>query len=328
MIKKVRAFIKTHQLIRPGDALLVGVSGGADSVALLAVLRALRSELGLRALGAVHVNHQLRRGAEADQRFVERLCEGWNIPCLALRVRVGRGASVEEKARDLRYEVFSRAAARVGADAVVLGHHRDDLAETVLMHLIRGTGLLGLQGIRPRRRLHGCSLIRPLLDVGRDEIERFLTAQKLSWREDPSNRQTAFLRNRIRQDLLPLLARDYNPNVRDLLAGLAETTACDYDFLQQEAEAAFQRAVVVSTRPGVVLAVPKLLRLHPSVRRMVLRLAVQQVKGDLNRLTFAHMRELEDLLAAAGPGVPEVSLPGGLCVTRRGQEVHARVRKA
>ena len=230
MRDQVLHYIRERQLLKPGDRVAVAVSGGADSVALLRVLLELRAALGLVLLVA-HFNHQLRGDeSDADERFVEDLARHHELPFLAGRADVREHAtshklSLEHAARELRYEWLTRLAHEQRFDAIATAHNSDDQAETVLMKFLRGAGTRGLAGIHAVHTGHGSRIIRPLLETPRREIERYLNALNQPWREDHSNLDTQHTRNRIRHELLPLLERDYNPNLRQLLSETADISA-------------------------------------------------------------------------------------------------------
>ena len=213
-VEKVFGTIRRHAMLAGGETVLVGVSGGADSVALLHALLALRPRLGLT-LHVLHVNHGLRPEADSEAAFVEDRGLRWGVPIIVERVHVvaEAGESLEAWARRQRYAAFSKWARAVGASRVALGHTADDQAETVLMRLLEGAGPRGLTGIPPVRGRY----IRPLIEVRRREIEAELERAGLTWVEDPSNRDPKFLRNRIRHDLLPFLAAAYNPQIVEAL---------------------------------------------------------------------------------------------------------------
>ncbi|PYM07965.1 MAG: tRNA lysidine(34) synthetase TilS [Candidatus Rokuibacteriota bacterium] len=231
MIDAVRDTIRRHAMLAGGEAVLVAVSGGADSVALLYALQALGAELRLT-LSVVHLDHGLRAESADDGAFVEALARARSLPVSVERITVAPGGSLEARAREARYAALRRHAARVGAERVALGHTADDQAETVLMRLIEGAGPRGLRGIPPVRGI----FIRPLIETRRAEIVDALQRAGLAWREDPSNRDPKLLRNRIRHELLPQLAASYNPAIvaalnraaaltRDLLAHLTAQAA-------------------------------------------------------------------------------------------------------
>lgn len=313
LINKVRRTIRQYQLIRPGDTIMIGVSGGPDSVALLHVLHQLRHELGLK-LSVAHVNHQLRRGADADQRFVQRLCDSLQVSCSTVKVHVRNPhtkGSLEDIAREKRFNGLIRLAKQKKAEAIALAHHQDDLAETVLMRILRGSGLLGLQGILPKRKIKDFPVIRPFIDIKREEIEHFLKIRKLKFRTDPTNKQTRFFRNKIRLELLPLLKKKYNPNINAVLAHLANNVTVDYDYLNCEGQRLLKKLVKKPALKGRVrFPLAPFARLHPSSQRMMLRLAFQQLKGHMKGLTLTHWQEIEDLIKNRPTG-SIVHLPAG-----------------
>lgn len=227
LFSRVEAALQKYKMLIPGERILVACSGGADSVALFHLLRELAPRLGIR-LSLLHFDHALRRGSERDCEFVEGLARNFGIPFYSGRRRSRRGIyktglSPEEEARKNRYEFFERVVKKTRIRKIALGHHWDDQAETVLMRLIQGTGLRGLQGIRPVVKVKRITLIRPLIEIRRDEIREFLKKCSIPHREDGTNQSQRFLRNRIRHRLLPLLEKEFNPQIRQSLCRLAET---------------------------------------------------------------------------------------------------------
>ncbi|MCC6759004.1 MAG: tRNA lysidine(34) synthetase TilS [Candidatus Omnitrophica bacterium] len=314
-VKKALQTILKHQLIRPGDKILVGVSGGADSIALLHALGQLRSRVGFQ-VHAAHINHHLRKGADADQRFVEKFCASLNLPCttknLELNKRIKQGGSVEEIAREERFKALIMIAKKNNCNALALAHHRDDLAETVLLRILRGTGLQGLQAILPKRMINGSLFIRPLIDANRKEIEGHLKKQNIKFRTDLTNKQTHFFRNKVRRDLLPFLQKEYQNNIQEVLCNLAVTAGEDYEYLRQETLKIFPKLIVKKTSAGsMALDLKKLQALSNAMKRMVLRSAVEHVKGDTLALTLAHLNELGELISKRPTGAI-VNLPHGV----------------
>ena len=227
LISRVETTLEKHPMVRRGDRILVACSGGPDSVALFHVLRMLEPRYSLK-LGLLHFDHALRPGSAADLKFVRDLAASFRVPFYGERrkgdlARLGKNLSPEEAARNARYDFFERTARKSRFKKVALAHQRDDQAETLLMRVIQGTGLRGLQGIRPVVRKGGLVFIRPLLEIGREEILPFLKKNRFRFRIDPTNRSTRFLRNRLRRRLLPLMEREFNPRVREALSRLAET---------------------------------------------------------------------------------------------------------
>jgi tRNA(Ile)-lysidine synthase len=308
----VHQVIASRQLLRKGATVLVGVSAGPDSVALLHVLWQLRYKLGIKIMAA-HFNHRLRKEASADEEFVRNLSARLKVPFVCGRAS-GNGpkGSVEDWARRQRLDFMVHAAGQQNARAVALAHTRDDLAETVLMRMLRGAGLLGLRGILPERKMDGVNFVRPLLAVRKEDIYAYLKSEKLGYRVDRTNLKADFFRNKIRLKLLPLLQKEYNPSIQNVLANLSDSVSADYDFIN-EAGARFYSRIVRSSGGCVRLNQKSLDQAHPAMRRMALRTAFEQVKGDLKGLALEHIFEVEDLLDHR-PSGSIVHLPGGINV--------------
>ena len=312
-LKRVATAISERGL--SGKRLLVAVSGGPDSLALLHGLYRLRGEYGLTLRGA-HLNHKLRGAeSEADAEFAAGTFERLGIPFTVDSVDVAEyrrryKLSLEDAARRVRYSFLSDAAAEHGADAIALGHTADDQAETVLMHIIRGSGLDGLRGMQAldRRTIGGrrVALFRPLLDLSRAETEAYCRALRLTPRIDPSNSSPEFLRNRIRMELVPLLEQ-MNPSMRDALARLARNATQDSDYIREHADAVW-RKVARQVEDGVVrLDAVALGGEHAAIRGRVLRRAIEVAGGEV---TQRHILDMMALLGGA-PG-KRLHLSGGL----------------
>jgi tRNA(Ile)-lysidine synthase len=291
----VRRTIARERLLAGGETVLVGVSGGADSTALLHVLAALAPELGL-ALHVLHVDHGLRRDSARDAEVVRRLAARYGLPVDVATVTVERTGSLEEAARRARHAALEAGADRVGASRIALGHTADDQAETVLMRLLEGTGLRGLAGIRPRRG----RVIRPLLEVRRQAIADLLAAAGLSWIEDPTNRDCRFLRNRVRHQVLPALARqaDRGDLVRPLTRVARQARAA-----VETVEALGRRELdrLGDRQPGaLVLSRSALAALPPPVAAEVLRQGAQDLGGRASWRAWEH-RGLARALALPPP---------------------------
>lgn len=316
ILPQVKETIDEHKLLRKGERVIVGVSGGPDSVVLLYVLNALRYELGIT-LHAAHLNHRLRKDARLDQRFVEKLCERWKLQLTARSLKKSdfkKNGSQEAIARDYRFQFFMDLAKKENAQAIALGHTQDDLAETVLMRVIRGAGLMGMRGILPRRQINGFRFIRPLLDIPRSEIERFLKKEKLPFRLDSSNRDLKFFRNKIRRELIPYLKRRHNPKIKEGLAHLANVLAGDYEYLEGQSKKILTKLLESQSPVAIKLKLPPLQKIHRALQRMIIRLSIERLRGDLHQLNFGHLAEIEDLIQHRPTG-SIVHLPGGLSVS-------------
>lgn len=291
MLNKVSAFIGEYEMIRPGDTVVCAVSGGADSVALLFALYLLRDKLDFT-LQAAHFNHKLRDAeSDRDEAFVRELCYRYDIELHVGSAQIVPGEKgLEAAARDARYAFL-----RTLPGKIATAHTANDNAETVLMHLIRGTGLKGLGAISP---VSG-NVIRPMLTVSRDEVIAFLQSYALSWVEDSSNQSDSFLRNRLRHHVMPLL-RQENPSVLENLSDMA---------LRLREDEAFIQSSVPQTLPDV----PALRRMHPALRRRVLSRYLEA--HGLMDMQCGHILLMEKLVFSSNPSA-SVKLSGGITVAR------------
>jgi tRNA(Ile)-lysidine synthase len=298
VLERVAATISRYDMLAPGARVIVAVSGGPDSVCLLHVLR----ELKIRVVGIAHVNHKLRgESSEEDQRFVAGLARDVDLEFYST-VAACEGGNLEQTARRARREFFHDLIRKGRADRIALGHTRDDQAETVLFRMLRGSGLAGLAGILP---VTAEGLIRPLLGVTRGEVETFLCERGIPWREDASNREPRFARNRIRHELLPRLKRDWNPRLAEALAHLADLA---YEEERWWAVEIAQLAQQMFTRsPGAVeVSTHELAQLPRAVARRLIRHAIRQAKGNLHGVQFSHVESVLELPETGG----KAELPG------------------
>ena len=302
--------INRYSLIQKGDKILVAVSGGPDSLALLLKLFSLKSKLGLN-LHIAHLDHGLRKDSKSDALFVKRWGQKLKLPVTVKQLtyqRIQVKGSLEEFFRDERLKFFIQTAKTIKADKVALGHNLDDQAETVLMRLLRGTGLSGLSGISARRVIRGTVFIRPFLETTRRQIEKFLKNRGAKPRIDSTNRENIFLRNKIRHHLIPLLKNKYNTNILQVLANLAESVSYDYEYLDQVAKRSLKG------NPSR-LNLKKAVRLHPAILRLKLRQSIAFIQGNTRRISFRHIKELEDLIYNR-PSGSIVDLPKDTCVKK------------
>ncbi|MBJ6799291.1 tRNA lysidine(34) synthetase TilS [Geomonas propionica] len=313
-MKDLVAIVRNQHLFAPGETVVVAVSGGADSVALLDILTRLEDE-GLH-LVVAHLNHCLR-GAEsdADEKFVSDLATRHHLPFLAIRVDVAsfaaaEGFSLEDAGRQARYAFFHEVAKRRGATSIAVAHHLDDQAETVLIRLLRGAGGTGLSAMSAS----GDSLIkRPLLQVSRAELELYLNSRELTWRTDSTNSDTTILRNSIRHELIPTL-RKYNPRISERLAATAEILAADEELLEHLTCSAFER-LASQDDDAVVFGVAALLREHRGLRLRLYRHGLHELRGDLMRIALTHLEAIDHLASTGRPNA-SLKLPGSLRVER------------
>jgi len=318
----VRRFIDERTLIAPGAGAVLGVSGGADSLALLAAMRHIASEQGRGyRLTVAHLNHLLRDDAAADEEFVRGLAGRLQLPYVSATRDVKAaamlaGTGTEDAGRTLRYEFLRETAEACGARYVAVGHHADDNVETVLYHILRGTHLRGLAGIPFSRPMEGSSviLVRPLLGSRREEVEAFCRREGLLWRVDSTNQDTSYRRNFIRHELLPLVRQNLNPRADEALLRLAAAAGQVESWAGGLGLAAFERAAEPAPAGAVVLDVAAIAAEAPLVRRYALRCAVERLGVPLKALDAERLNDLAGLLEADARGA--VSLPGGYVARR------------
>jgi tRNA(Ile)-lysidine synthase len=334
VLEVVRKEIESRHLLDVGDTVVVGVSGGSDSLCLLHTLARLRRELDL-SLHVAHLNHCLRGDeADADMTFVALLATEWGLPC-TIEVRdvaslaLGQHTSIEETARHVRYRFLIKVANRVGAAAVAVGHHADDQSETVLMHILRGTGISGLKGMLPSTELSemqmvddgwpdpgsrsSMRLVRPLLAVPRDEIEKYCRDHSLQPRFDRSNLDTTHFRNRVRHELLPLL-ETYNPNIKLLLQRTADVAAADHELISSLLNDAWSKTVIAEDQDGITFDLGAWRSLPLALQRASLREAAYRYRPRIRDLDFAHVKHA---VAVGNNGITgaRAVLPHGLVLS-------------
>lgn len=332
---KVRETIQKYNMLSYGDGVLVAVSGGPDSVALLHLLAGLRDERGLR-LEVAHLQHGIR-GEEArqDALFVAGMAESLALPfhlrevdLPGIRAEKGKG-NLEAMGREERYHFFSAVAEKRGIHKIATAHTRDDQVETLLMRLLRGSGRRGLSGMRPARRLNsaegqapeGSLLIRPLIETSRQEIMSYLTANDLKYRTDHTNLSPGPLRNWIRLHLLPQLKERTDPHLDERLAQLADLLHEEEEILQQMARGRLRRVV-----QGEDLVRESLLQESKAMQRRLFRLWLQATLGDLKGIGFRDVDEAIEFIAH-GPPQGRLSIPGGWGLVRHYETMRLEKRK-
>ncbi|RJP30706.1 MAG: tRNA lysidine(34) synthetase TilS [Phycisphaerales bacterium] len=326
MIKALSRELEVEGRLKRGERVVVGVSGGPDSMALLHILTRLSREFQWNfQLMVAHLNHGLRDlESEKDAAFVQAAADSLELPATiefrdvrALAGEQGRG--IEETARQARYAFFERVAKKHGSKIVALAHHSDDNAETILHRILRGTGLRGLSGIpayRPMNFERTVRVIRPLLRHTRQEILEYLQDQGVAYREDKSNESLESTRNRIRHQVMPLLEREINPQVRDALLRLGEQAHWLEEFLRETVQRTFDTLVISHTDQTLELNVDAMGRKSPIVQTELVRLAYSSFGLGEQDLSFGHLVSVLDLVGEHTSG-KQVNLPGGMTVKRQ-----------
>ncbi len=312
---------------------MIGLSGGPDSVCLFFALHELSLELGLRGITCVHVNHMLRPGdADADRAYCEALCREMGTDCKVVTfdcnaAAAAQGITCEEAGRQKRYEAFDEAAAAAaisGPVKIAVAHNADDQAETLLFRILRGTGPDGLAAMQySRKSKAGFDVIRPLLDTTRAEVEAFCEQNGLKPRTDESNLAPVYTRNKIRLELLPYLAENFNPNIKEALVRLAAAASEDRDFMQEQATTAYAAALRACEPGRIELGRTAVQQLHPALRKRVLLMALAAcgLEKDIERVHIA----AADRLVMEGAAGKTAEFPGGfrLCISAAGAAIVA-----
>ncbi|MEG6566727.1 tRNA lysidine(34) synthetase TilS [Thermoanaerobacterium saccharolyticum] len=296
MIDSFEKTIKEYKMIEKGDKIVIGVSGGPDSICLLNLLLEIKEKYELK-LFVVHVNHMLRGAdADSDALFVEEFCKGINIPFFLFKEDVRRhaeerGLSEEAAGREIRYSAFNKVLKEVGGDKIAIAHNKNDVAETILLNILRGAGTTGLVGIKP---VNGC-IIRPLIQTKRREIIDYLNSKNLGFVEDVTNKKDLYRRNKIRLKLMPYIEENFGVDVVENLYKTSQIVLDDEDYLNGESEKIFNDIAGID-EGKLKLPIDEIKKLHSSIKRRVIRLAYKKLKGDLNQLAFKHVEDVLDLM--------------------------------
>ncbi|MBI3999178.1 MAG: tRNA lysidine(34) synthetase TilS [Candidatus Omnitrophica bacterium] len=312
-------FLKTIQkfrMIEKGETVLVAVSGGQDSVTLLHLLVELKKTWKLK-LTILHVNHRLRgKASDQDEAFVRKLAKQFKLPIYVTHAQVKEKSrdekiSLEEAAREVRYQFFEKVLEIKRAHKIAVAHTQDDQAETVLMRVITGTGLQGLQAIRPKRKLGGAYLVRPFIEIPRSEILKFAKINRIRFREDASNRSLQFLRNRIRLKLIPYIERLFNPQVKKALARLPHLLDVDLAFLDETSEIFYRRLAKQKNSDEILFPKQSFLRLKLSVQYRLINRALRALADA--ELDFDHWNVFLESLTSQSRF--QLQMPKGLFVS-------------
>ncbi len=319
LINCFKDYIKKEKLVNRNERLLLGVSGGPDSLTMLDLFNRIKEEFNLK-LFVFHLNHMFRDEAEDDARYVEDICstlgirsfiETYNVPVLISE----SGLSPEEAAREIRLKKLQERASSLDLNKVVLAHNKNDLVETILLNMIRGTGLKGLAGITPRTNFENVEIIHPLLSLNRYEIESYCEERGLEPRIDHTNQETIYTRNKIRHKIIPYIEEEINPGFKDVMVRMAEVIREEENFLDKIAEEELENLVLTAGQDNITLALTKLEGLPRVIRTRVLQKVIYDLKEKSYDLYYKHFQILEDLIKNSTTG-KKLDLPGGITVIR------------
>lgn len=332
LVRTVEQTLAAHGMIAEGEAVLVAVSGGPDSMALLHVLQSLAALKKIR-LGIAHLNHGLRPGeAESDEALVHRTASAAGLPYFTEKadvsaVRRTRGLSMEEAAREVRYRFLEKTARANGYSTIALAHHADDNAELVLMNLLRGSGPLGLAGMPPKRLLGTAGpkeneiyLIRPLFEIRRKDILAYLSENSIPSATDKTNFDLRYRRNRVRSELMPLLRRRYNPNIVDTLNRTAQILRSEKEWIDSLLVSEIESPDPSEPAFAPSLSKARICESHHAKARRLVRMAIEKAKGNLRRIGFGHVDAVL-ALAERPDGIGSLDLPDRIRVTLHPEQI-------
>ncbi len=303
MEDKVLSIIKEYNLIEENDNVVIGVSGGPDSMALLYILLYVRQVINFD-IHVVHLNHGVRgKDAKKDQLFVEDQCKRLNLPYYTKNVNMveygkEKGITSEEAGRELRYGFFREILKDQGGGKIAVAHNKNDQAETVIMRFMRGTGIDGLRGMEYISE----DIIRPILSVNRQEIENYIEENKIETVLDKTNLQPIYSRNKVRLELLPYIEENFNPNIIDTIWRISRISSIDSKFLEDYTKKKYNIIVKKDEQNGIILDGKKILDLDKSIQQRIIRTAIQKINGSLQGITEAHVLSVLNLLVKGNTG--------------------------
>ncbi|WP_231160509.1 tRNA lysidine(34) synthetase TilS [Clostridium botulinum] len=295
MIEKVIHTIKQNNMFEVGDKVVVAVSGGPDSICLLHILYKLKEKIGI-SIVAAHINHCLRgEEADKDEEYVRKFCENLNVQCFVKKEDVhkiskDRGISCEMAGREVRYDFFSEVLNNVRANKIAVAHNANDQAETILMRMLRGTGLEGLIGIRAVR---DNIFVRPIIDITRDEIEDYCYVNNLNPRIDKTNLENIYTRNKIRLELIPYIQKNFNSDVIEVLNRFSDTVKIDNDYLNKVSLEKYNK--YCKGEKDKVIIKEEVFKEHEAILTRVIRMALKELKGNLNNFDKGHIYDIIDI---------------------------------
>lgn len=314
MISKVNKTICTHNMFEYGDIIILGLSGGADSISLLYILNDLKTVYNIKII-AVHINHCIRGfESDSDEIFALEVCKQLGIKFVAFRHDIkeyskNHGITDEEAGRKLRYESFYNVLSQEKANKIAVAHNKNDQAETILMRLVRGTGIKGLGGIPYVRN----EIIRPLLDCTRTEIEEYCSKNSISYKTDSTNNLEVYTRNKIRLNLIPFIERELNTNIIETLCRTSHLLNEENSFLEKISNQAFLECTII--KDAVLIDINKLSKYDIIIKRRIIRLACVRYKEDLHDINYDHIQTVLNLIEKQNG--KSVMLPNNILVTRQ-----------
>ena len=302
MKQKIIETIKKYNLINSGDKIVLGVSGGPDSIAMLDILNQLKDEMNFE-IYVVHVNHNIRgKDADEDEEYVKKYCEKYNIKCFSKKIDVPTIAKTkkigtEEAGRKVRYEYFEEILKETKSNKIAIAHNKNDKVETIIMHLLRGSGISGLRGIEPIREE---KFIKPLIECDRQEIENYCKENNLQPRIDKTNFENEYTRNKIRNLLIPYIEENFNPNIVDTLNRLSDVVEKEDDFFHKIVENEYKNLKITADNKEIVLDLKKFNCLDYVIKSRIILYTIKELFGSAQGIEKIH---IEDIIKLCGNNI-------------------------
>ena len=293
MKEKVINTIRKFNLIQPGDKIVIGVSGGPDSISMLNILNEIKEEFQIE-LYVAHINHMIREEAVDDEKYVQSYCEKNGIQCYVKRIDVQQFANTykigtEEAGRKVRYDFFEEVMQNVGANKIGIAHNKNDKIETIIMNLLRGSGLSGLKGIEPIR---DNKYIRPLIECDRQEIENYCEQHQLEPRIDKTNFENDYTRNKIRNIIIPYIKEEFNPNIIETIDRLSQVATDESNYIDKQTNIIYQKLLIAETENEIILKLKDFNAQDKVIKNRIILLAIKQLMGSTQRIEKIHIEDI------------------------------------
>ena len=294
MKQKVKETIKKYNLINSGDRIVLGVSGGPDSIAMLDILRKLRDEIKFE-IYVVHINHNIRgKDADEDEEYVKKYCENYNIKCFSKKIDVPTIAQnekigTEEAGRKVRYEYFDEILQKTNSNKIGIAHNKNDKVETIIMHLLRGSGVSGLRGIEPIREN---KFIKPLIECDRQEIEKYCKENNLQPRIDKTNFENEYTRNKIRNIVIPYIKEQFNPNIIETITRLSEVISNEDNFIEKIAQETYNKLLVIEENNRIELNLKEFNLLDEVLKNRIILIATKKIFGSTQGIEKVNITDI------------------------------------
>lgn len=294
MKQKVMETIKKYNLINSKDKIVLGVSGGPDSMAMLDILRQIKDEMNFE-MYVAHINHNIRgKEADADEEYVKKYCEKYNIKCFSKKIDVptiaqDKKIGTEEAGREVRYNYFEEVLIETKSNKIAIAHNKNDKVETIIMHILRGSGISGLKGIEPKRDE---KYIRPLIECDRTEIEKYCEDNKLNPRIDKTNFENEYTRNKIRNIVIPYIKQEFNPNIIETITRLSDVIASEDRYIEDTSIVEYKKICILESTDKIELKLKEFNKLDKVIQNRIILLSVRKIFGSTQGIEKVNLEDI------------------------------------